>query len=244
MKAGPFVRHIVRTAVANILLVTPIPIPEKVYNFSPHYTPAKRKLANLIAHIADIRLEEQENYLSKDDYLNAKAFIRKGDILLVGDLRHASRYFVTGYLTHTLIYCGKGKCIHAVANGVEEVSMRKIFNKYDTAAILRCNTSTPKEKKKFIRLARKEKGMPYDFEMEEGDESTYYCSELALKISQKAGIKITTKYKPHLRSTLAPDAIHPLELVGGNLETIFLSHNLTMRDDKIELARERSQNII
>ena len=108
--------------------------------------------------------------------MKALQSVLPGDILLRGFDSYLDGYFIDdphGY-SHGGIYVGKGKVIHAVAEGVSETNLLD-FMKCDRICILR----PAKDTYNAIELAKKflADSIPYDFNFNEGA-SAVYCFEL------------------------------------------------------------------
>lgn len=100
--------------------------------------------------------------------------IKPGDLILRKYRHYLDGLFIPGKYSHTGIYIGNGKVIHAIAEGVSKIDLLD-FVKCDYICILR-----PKEgQKEAIEKAREccIKGIPYDFSFKEGDKALY-CHEL------------------------------------------------------------------
>lgn len=100
--------------------------------------------------------------------------IRIGDLILRRYDHYLDGVFIPGKYSHTGIYVGDGKVIHAVAEGVCEVDILE-FTRCDGIIILR-----PKHgQKTAIEKAKQcvKDGIPYDFDFKEGVKSLY-CHEL------------------------------------------------------------------
>ena len=106
--------------------------------------------------------------------------IKKGDIVLVGDFKPLSGLFMGKYFTHSLLYIGSNKCIHAgVTTGVRKILFKKIFKQYDTCMILRPNIKNYYNQviEEAIEFAQRQIGKPFDFFLEDNDDS-YFCTNL------------------------------------------------------------------
>lgn len=108
--------------------------------------------------------------------LDILKIIQPGDIILRGYDSYLDGKFIPdplGY-SHGAIYIGKGKIIHAVAEGVSETDIIE-FTRCDRIAIFR----PIKYKRNAISTAKKflKDNIPYDFGFRE-DVSSLYCFEL------------------------------------------------------------------
>lgn len=100
--------------------------------------------------------------------------IRPGDLILRRYNKYLDSVFIPGKYSHTGIYIGNGKIIHAIAEGVQEIDIFD-FVKCDGIIILRPSRG----QKKAIELAKQcvNDGIPYDFDFREGVKALY-CHEL------------------------------------------------------------------
>jgi len=107
---------------------------------------------------------------------------------LVGDFKTMSGLFMGKYFTHSIIYIGKGKCIHANGKGVQKILLKKIFKVYDTLTILRPETDLDYDKKidRCIKFAKKQVGKPYDYFLK-NSENKFYCTNLVNLSFKKGG---------------------------------------------------------
>lgn len=128
----------------------------------------------------NLKITIRSNNLKYKDYLRSRKLITKGDIVLVGDFKPLSGLFMGKYFTHSLLYIGAGKCIHAgPSSGVRKILFRKIFKKYDTCMILRPNIVNNHDKvvDDAIDFAQRQLGKPFDFFLE-ANEDSYFCTNL------------------------------------------------------------------
>lgn len=112
--------------------------------------------------------------ISGQDTRDIISKIRPGDLILRKYRHYLDGYFIPGKYSHTGIYVGNGKVIHAVAEGVSSIDIIE-FTRCDGICILR-----PKEgQKEAIYQAYRfmEDGIPYDFDFKDGDKALY-CHEL------------------------------------------------------------------
>lgn len=100
--------------------------------------------------------------------------VRIGDLILRRYRHYLDGVFIPGKYSHTGIYVGDGKMIHAVAEGVSEIDLFD-FIKCDGIIILRPASG----QKKAVEIAKKcvRDGIPYDFDFKEGVKALY-CHEL------------------------------------------------------------------
>lgn len=100
--------------------------------------------------------------------------VRIGDLILRRYRHYLDGVFIPGKYSHTGIYIGEGKMIHAVAEGVTEIDLLD-FIKCDGIIILRPASG----QKKAVETAKQceRDGIPYDFDFKEGVKALY-CHEL------------------------------------------------------------------
>lgn len=235
-KSGVMLK-IAETILGNYLIYSKMPIPEKVHNFPPNYSPQQRVLANAMVAVATLVVENRKNFLNDQDIETAREKIKEGNIVLVGDFKYASALFIGGPVTHALLYIGNGKFVHAVAAGVEEIDSDTVFQKYDTMVILRPKNIDQEKTSKAIEYAKTQIGKPYDFEFS-SDEDKFFCSELVLKAYQKAGFKINPQKNVKYDNSIYPESVHPSSLFSSDMQIAFQSHNLRVENGEIELIKE------
>lgn len=100
--------------------------------------------------------------------------IEPGCVLLRAYTFYLDGFFIPGSYSHSGIYVGNGKVIHAVAEGVEEIDIID-FLRCDRFCILK-----PLDNDKALLAVDKAKFFlktPYDFDFEDGTEALY-CHEL------------------------------------------------------------------
>lgn len=111
--------------------------------------------------------------------------LRPGDILLRGYRHYADGYFIPGKYSHSGIYEGDGKVIHAVAEGVCRIDVLD-FLRCDICCVLR-----PKDSGHAVHATFKAKeylGTKYDFNFSKGD-SALYCHELTAICFKEAKVE-------------------------------------------------------
>lgn len=208
-----------------------------ITHFPKRYALYKKVFANIIYFISGIVIHPRKNLLSHKDLLQARVKLRKGDVVIAGNLRELSHLFITGPVTHALLYIGHRKFIHAIADGVDYTTLHHLFTEYDTMVIMRLPKGTPHRKRKIklaIQHAEAQIGKPYDFDFT-GDKSKFFCTELVNYAYSKAGHDTglksmgrfrTFEEKIEKRIITATKALHPEKFIEGNFDLIFVSHNL------------------
>ena len=119
--------------------------------------------------------------------------LEPGDVILRGFRNYLDGKFIPdaeGW-SHGALYVGKGKIIHAIAEGVSETNVIE-FSRCDRIAVLR----PAKGARKAIAAAKRfmKDGTPYDFGFERGT-SALYCFELCGECYKSLRIKTKTVKK-------------------------------------------------
>jgi len=208
-----------------------------ITNFPKGYPFHKRFIDNLFFFFTGIIIHPRKNQLTHADLLRATLKLKKGDIILVGNLRTVFHLLVTEPVTHSAFYVGHRKFIHSIADGVQYISLFKVFQDYDTLAILRLPKNTKDKKsiiKRAVAFATSQYGKPYDFEFRKGIQA-FFCTELVNEAFIAAG------YDTQLSSVRRPktvmrkiedyvsgsvDALHPINFLESKFVVVYLSHNL------------------
>lgn len=144
---------------------------------------------------------DPSQYLSGDKLEGILSCLRPGDIVCRGYKAYADSWFIPGKYSHSGIYIGDGKMIHAIAEGVGEVHVLS-FLQCDRAVVLRLH---PEFKHKggreeligkVIETARSLIGTKYDFDFRT-DNEYLYCHELTATCYNAAGVEVK-KHTPKL----------------------------------------------
>ncbi|MCK9154711.1 MAG: hypothetical protein M0P12_01205 [Paludibacteraceae bacterium] len=101
--------------------------------------------------------------------------LEPGDIILRGYSDYLDSLFIPGKYSHTGLYVGDGKMIHAVAEGVSEIDVID-FLRCDIFCILRPSG----RQEQAIERAYKYLGTPYDFNFETWN-NKMYCHEFGAR---------------------------------------------------------------
>ena len=107
----------------------------------------------------------------------AMDLIEPGCIIMRKYVNYADGFFIPGKFSHSGIYVGEGKVVHAVSGGVEFI---------DIIDFLRCDgfgILMPKDKEAAARAVERAVnwiGTPYDFDFTDGDDA-FYCHELTAR---------------------------------------------------------------
>lgn len=111
--------------------------------------------------------------------------VKPGDVVGHGYVHYLDGFFIPGKYSHTGLYIGDGKVIHAVGGGVCECDIFD-FLMCDNAVIFRPKDQSKVEKA--IEIAKSKIGTPYDFEFKPGEEYLY-CHELSATCYPEFDIK-------------------------------------------------------
>jgi hypothetical protein len=216
-----------------------------IKNFPKRRNKIKRLYDNFVFNIFGGDLIKRKNWLTKKDIKDSKKKLKKGDILVVGDLRSAYSKIVNEPVTHSAIYIGKNKVIHSRGeNGVVSEKLINIYQRYDTFIILRSNLSK-KEIRKLIKNTKNAIGTPYDFSFSDKDDS-FFCTQFVNEMFKKTGYntQLMSLNKPRSSSERilrkinnAVVSIRPSDFLHGDFNQIFLSHNLSFKNNKLKLIK-------
>ena len=117
---------------------------------------------------------EEYDYKIRGNQIRAiEELIKPGDVLLRHYDHFLDSWLIPGYYSHSAIYIGEGKIIHAIAEGVREIDLID-FCQCDGICILRPESG----QEKAIKLAKCFLGCCYDFRFNSDDSSEFYCHEL------------------------------------------------------------------
>lgn len=109
--------------------------------------------------------------------------IRPGDVVMRNYRNYLDCYFIPGKYTHTGVYYGKGKLIHAVTEGVVEVDLYD-FLRCDRYIVLRPRTGVKQALARLVSYL----GRPYDIDFYDGEDQLY-CHEVAAEAYKELGIQ-------------------------------------------------------
>jgi hypothetical protein len=212
-----------------------------VKNFPKNYPFWRKVLANIIFFVGRVIIRNRKNLLTPGDFKKVKKKLRKGDVALVGGLRRLSSWFISGPVTHCLLYEGNETFIHAAVDGVEEVKLSEIFCEYDTLIILRMEDGKKSDFDKVVKFARQQLGKPYDYDFKY-DTKKIYCTELLFMAFNKAGLNLEI-FSPHQHLNIVTGVcnmkpIHPMKYLGGAFKIVFNSENLKIKNGTIEIKKK------
>lgn len=122
-----------------------------------------------------------------DDTRKAMELLKPGDIVLRKYIHYLDGYFIPGKYSHSSIYVGDGKIIHAVADGVEFIDVID-FLRCDSFCILRQDDEKAADEAVNIAYAAEIAKAEYDFDFASGNDA-YYCHELVATAYESLGIE-------------------------------------------------------
>ena len=122
-----------------------------------------------------------------NDTRKALELLKPGDIVLRKYVHYLDGYFIPGKYSHSSLYVGDGKIVHAVADGVELIDAID-FLRCDRFCILRQDDEAEAEKAVAFAKAQEEKKAKYDFDFVSGNGS-FYCHELVAAAYSDLGIE-------------------------------------------------------
>ena len=124
-----------------------------------------------------------------DQTRKAMELLQPGDIVLRKYVHYLDGYFIPGLYSHSSLYIGDGKIIHAVADGVEYIDVID-FLRCDGFCILRQDDPLAAEVAVAFAKTQEAKKAQYDFDFK-SDNNAYYCHELVATAYE--GLNITKK---------------------------------------------------
>ena len=117
--------------------------------------------------------EEFDYKVRGEDICRIQEIIKPGDIILRSYENYLDSYLIPGKYSHSGVYIGDGKIIHAVAEGVKEIHLID-FCQADGILVLRHYADAKKQ----IERCKKWIGKEYDFKFNSTDSTAFYCHEL------------------------------------------------------------------
>ena len=115
--------------------------------------------------------------VSGKDTLDILSKVVPGDILCRGYDHYLDGYFIPGEYTHSGIYIGDGKIIHAIAEGVCECTLID-FVRCDRVIVL--HTDDHMRREVAVERVKSWLDRPYDFSFSDGEDA-FYCHELSAR---------------------------------------------------------------
>lgn len=218
--------------------------------FPEKYSRLKRIFAQMIFLCFSIIIHDRDNLLTQKDVKRARKELKQGDILLVGNLRILFSKLVRSPVTHSLLYLGRGKFIHATVDGVGYVSYHEVAVVYDTMVILRISDRSDMKSEiipKAISFAKAQVGKAYNFFLDE-EELSFFCSQLINNAFIHAGYDTRLESRKSSKFGLNT-IIHPMkfdsgvlragDFVLGNFDIVFTSQNVMFLNGRLNLLDEK-----
>jgi len=209
-----------------------------IRNFPKGYPWYKKLWANIMFMVSTTVIHPRRNSLTQDDIRKTAAMLRRGDVVLVGNKRKVSGVFISGPLTHGMLYVGRKKFLHSISDGVEIAPMYKVLTSYDTLMILRPRVKDRTKINNAISWAKKQLGKPFDFEFS-NDDRKFYCMELLEFAFSKAGVRTDVR-REHgwlLSRYSKKTMIHPMDYIRANFDIMFKSHNLAIDEKEVIMKK-------
>lgn len=190
-------------------------------------------ISNIAFFILITKTTGRPSLLTKKDYVEAKKIVRKGDVILAGDFKRISSFFMGNLFTHSLLYADKNKCIHATADGVGTISFDKLFEEYDTLLIMRPNISHDYNKtiEKVISFAQRNIGAAYNFYFEYRQDR-YVCTQLIETSFRESGVNLNISYKDGIKKnkfrvfSRIRNVVKADDFLAGDFKVLFASKEI------------------
>ncbi len=126
--------------------------------------------------------------------------LEPGDILFRRYNHYISGLLMPGYFTHSGLYTGNDKVVHALGRGVVEEDILT-FCRADDIGILRCKDKGLVEHA--ISFVNNQLGKGYDFDFNTDNADRFYCTELVYQAFKKPTIEMA-------RPVVMPDELFRL----------------------------------
>lgn len=199
----------------------------------------KKEISKFLFMIFNIKLTFRRNHLTDHDYLLAKKLILPGDLILVGNFQTLSGLFMGKFFTHSLLYVGGGKCVHANAKGVQKILFDKLFKTNDTLMIKRPKIENNRSEIiiNTISFIKKQVGKPYDFYLEHSNDS-YFCTNLINESFKRAGFNTGVGIQGEVKQGMLwliwriKRVARADDFLKANFEDIYVSKSLQAKSNK------------
>ena len=159
--------------------------------------------SKLLVIFGDIKLQKWPPFLyyepgdyykvSGEESLKLLKGLAPGDILARGYNNYLDGKFIPGKYSHTGVYIGDGKIIHAVSTGVSETNLID-FCRCDRLAVLRPQKGVDNA----IKRLKGWLNTPYDFDFKM-DNGAFYCHELCAKAYEECYVPLVVPYLGFIR---------------------------------------------
>lgn len=150
----------------------------------PESTAFKLKKA-IAQNVFDITVPHA-HALTKEQAEQLLPNLKPGDIFLRRVDECTANLLIPGFWGHAALYVGNGEIIDAVGDGVRRVSVQRFFEEGDHAMVMRPKDLTEEQFDRMNAYAEQQIGKPYDFDVDNQDDSRFLCTELVAKVL-KAG---------------------------------------------------------
>lgn len=127
---------------------------------------------------------EFEYKLRGEDVEKIMSVVQPGDLILRKYEHYLDSSLIPGEYSHSSVYIGNNKIIHAVSEGVKEIHIID-FCQCDGILVLRPTSGQEKAIERVIRWVGKE----YDFKFNSTDSSEFYCHELSAKAYDELNVE-------------------------------------------------------
>lgn len=220
-----------------------------IRNHPKNYGFIKKLAVEIIYLITITNVRLRENLLKFSNYKIIQMNLKRGDVVLLGDLKTVVSLFADGPFTHSAIYLGRNKFIHAVGDGVSYMKLNKIFKEYDTIAIFRIPKYVKHKKKiisKAIKFAKNQLGKPYNYLLKKTS-GKFFCTQLVNESFKHAGYDtglLTFYDNPKLRSKILKiindegDILHPMLFLKSTFDLKYMSPNIKVEGSKLTIKEQ------
>jgi len=153
--------------------------------------------------------------VTAEDYVNFRAFIKPGDVVLTRGNGELTNLFIDGFFKHATLFTDNNNIIEATGNGVGITETFDLLKRVDYFVILRYkHYNISQGFKPLFKFLGKE----YDYTFEAKNDS-FYCSELVLAVLEYlSGHKIFPNKKIAYPIDIYKDAV--------NFKVIYISKAL------------------
>lgn len=147
------------------------------------------------------KIGKPEPLINDQQYLEFKAKLEDGDVLLSRENWRLTSLFIPGFWCHAAFYMD-GFVYEAVGKGVQKVLIERWILSKDHIALLKPNFYTNKQS--MYKFLEAQVGLQYDYEFG-GDQKAWYCSELCYATLQVGNPEMPIQ----LRETLGVETVTP-----------------------------------
>lgn len=208
------------------------------HHFVEKYPPDEsifgRIVSNVMFFVAVTLRTLRAPLLSKEDVNAARAILKPGDIILVGDGRRFISFFIPDVVTHSLLYIGDDTMVHSEADGVEKMGLDVLPTEYDSMAVIRPRITDEQRSLVTVR-ALELVGKPYDFWFSEGTKALY-CTEVLTE--SFSAVQFDVGFSEHdSRRWIFKGVRRPVDFAyAKNCDVVFLSKHLRMENGALSVV--------